>query len=156
MLMASLKESLQSDLTSALREKDTSVTGTLRMVLSAITNEEVSGKVARELSDQEVMQVLTREAKKRKEAATAFQDAARPELAAKELEELDIISRYLPEALSDEEIAKIVAAAVAEVTAAGQSGPSAMGAVMKLVTPQVAGRADGGQVAASVKAALAN
>lgn len=156
MLMASLKESLQSDLTSAIREKDTSVTGTLRMVLSAITNEEVSGKVARELSDQEVMQVLTREAKKRKEAATAFQDAARPELAAKELEELDIISRYLPEALSDEEIAKIVAAAVAEVTAAGQSGPSAMGAVMKLVTPQVAGRADGGQVAASVKAALAN
>lgn len=154
--MASLKESLQSDLTSAIREKDTSVTGTLRMVLSAITNEEVSGKVARELSDQEVMQVLTREAKKRKEAATAFQDAARPELAAKELEELDIISRYLPEALSDEEIAKIVAAAVAEVTAAGQSGPSAMGAVMKLVTPQVAGRADGGQVAASVKAALAN
>jgi uncharacterized protein YqeY len=154
--MASLKESLQADLTSAIREKQTSVTGTLRMVLSAITNEEVSGKVARELSDQEVMQVLTREAKKRKEAATAFEDAARPELAAKELEELAIISRYLPEALSEDEIASIVAAAVAEVTAAGQTGPSAMGAVMKLVTPQVAGRADGGQVAASVKAALAN
>mgnify|MGYP000098899532 CR=1 FL=1 len=154
--MASLKESLQADLTSAIREKQTAVTGTLRMVLSAITNEEVSGKVARELSDQEVMQVLTREAKKRKEAATAFDDAARPELAAKELEELEIISRYLPEALSEDAIAAIVAAAVAEVTAAGQTGPSAMGAVMKLVTPQVAGRADGGQVAASVKAALAN
>lgn len=154
--MASLKESLQADLTSAIREKQPSVTGTLRMVLSAITNEEVSGKVARELSDQEVMQVLTREAKKRKEAATAFEDAARPELAAKELEELAIISRYLPEALSEDEIASIVAAAVAEVTAAGQTGPSAMGAVMKLVTPQVAGRADGSQVAASVKAALAN
>lgn len=154
--MASLKETLQADLTSAIREKQPSVTGTLRMVLSAITNEEVSGKVARELSDQEVMQVLTREAKKRKEAATAFEDASRPELAAKELEELAIISRYLPEALSDDEIAQIVAAAVAQVTAAGQSGPSAMGAVMKLVTPQVTGRADGGQVAASVKAALAN
>lgn len=154
--MASLKESLQADLTSAIREKQTAITGTLRMVLSAITNEEVSGKVARELSDQEVMQVLTREAKKRKEAATAFDDAARPELAARELEELEIISRYLPEALSDDAIAAIVATAVAEVTAAGQTGPSAMGAVMKLVTPQVAGRADGGQVAASVKAALAN
>lgn len=154
--MASLKETLQGDLTSGIREKQPVVTGTLRMVLSAITNEEVSGKVARELSDQEVMQVLTREAKKRKEAATAFEDASRPELAAKELEELAIISRYLPEALSDEEIAQIVANAVAQVTAAGQSGPSAMGAVMKLVTPQVTGRADGGQVATSVKAALTN
>ncbi len=154
--MTSLKASLQDDLTAAIRAKDTSVTATLRMVLSAITNEEVAGKVARELSDQEVMQVLTREAKKRKEAATAFDDASRPELAAKEREELEIISRYLPEALSDEEIAQIIAAAVAEVTAGGQSGPSAMGAVMKLVTPQVAGRSDGGQVAAAVKAALAN
>lgn len=154
--MASLKESLQSDLTAAIREKNAAVIGTLRMVLSAITNEEVAGKVARELSDQEVMQVLTREAKKRKEAATAFRDASRPELAAKELEELDIISRYLPEALTDQEIAQIVAAAVAQVAEAGQSGPSAMGAVMKIVSPQVAGRADGSQVAASVKAALAN
>lgn len=153
--MASLKESLQEDLTSAIRAKDSSVTATLRMVLSAITNEEVSGKVARELSDQDVMQVLTREAKKRKEAATAFDDANRPELAAKEREELDIISRYLPSALSEEEIAAIIASAVAEVTANGQSGPSAMGAVMKLVTPQVTGRSDGGQVAAAVKAALA-
>lgn len=154
--MASLKESLQEDLTSAIRAKDSSVTATLRMVLSAITNEEVAGKVARELSDQEVMQVLTREAKKRKEAATAFDDASRPELADKEREELAIISRYLPEALSEEEISKIIADAVAEVTANGQSGPSAMGAVMKLVTPQVSGRSDGGQVAAAVKAALAN
>lgn len=154
--MTSLKESLQEDLTSAIRAKDSSVTATLRMVLSAITNEEVAGKVARELSDQEVMLVLTREAKKRKEAATAFDDASRPELADKEREELEIISRYLPEALSDAEIAKIIADAVAEVTASGQSGPSAMGAVMKLVTPQVSGRSDGGQVAAAVKAALAN
>jgi uncharacterized protein YqeY len=154
--MTSLKESLQADLTSAIREKNTSVTGTLRMVLSAITNEEVSGKVARELSDQDVMQVLTREAKKRKESATAFEDAARPELAAKELDELAIISRYLPEALSDDEVAQIIATAVAEVAASGQSGPSAMGAVMKLVTPQVTGRTDGGKVAANVKAALAN
>ena len=154
--MTSLKESLQEDLTSAIRGKDSSVTATLRMVLSAITNEEVAGKVARELSDQEVMQVLTREAKKRKEAATAFDDASRPELADKEREELEIISRYLPEALSDAEIAKIIADAVAEVTASGQSGPSAMGAVMKLVTPQVSGRSDGGQVAAAVRAALAN
>ncbi len=152
--MTTLKEQLQADLTQGIRDKNTSVTATLRMVLSAITNEEVSGKVARELSDQDVITVLTREAKKRKEAATAFDDAQRPELAAKEREELAIISNYLPAALSAEEVNAIIAAAVAEVTAAGQSGPSAMGAVMKLVTPQVAGRADGGEIASAVKAAL--
>jgi uncharacterized protein YqeY len=125
------------------------------MVLAAITNEEVSGKEARELNDQDMITVLNREAKKRKEAASAYDDAKRPELADKERAELGIIQTYLPAALSDEDLAKIIAGAVAEVAAAGTSGPSAMGAVMKIVSPQVAGRADGGAVAAAVKSALA-
>ena len=154
--MSELKVSLQNDLTTAIRAKDQLTTGTLRMVLSAITNEEVSGKVARELSDLEVVTVLNREAKKRKEAATAFDDANRSELADRERAELDVIAKYLPEGLSAEALAAIISAAVVQVTAAGQSGPSAMGAVMKIVTPQVTGRADGAAVAAAVKAALAN
>jgi len=153
--MTNLKEQLHTDLTAAIKAKDSLISGTLRMVLAAITNEEVSGKEARELSDQDMITVLNREAKKRKEAASAYDDAKRPELADKERAELGIIQTYLPAALSDEDLAKIIAGAVAEVAAAGTSGPSAMGAVMKIVSPQVAGRADGGAVAAAVKSALA-
>ena len=152
--MSSLKTVLQSSLTQSIRAQDTIRTSTLRMVLSAITNEEVSGKEARELTDQDVITVLTREAKKRKEAATAFADAKRPELADREIAELAVIQEYLPAALSQDELMNIVATAVAQAAAAGQSGPSAMGAVMKLVTPQVAGRADGSEVAQAVKTAL--
>ncbi len=153
--MTNLKEQIQTDLTASIRAKDSLTSGTLRMVLSAITNEEVSGKESRVLNDQDLITVLNREAKKRKEAATAYDDAKRPELADKERAELDIIQAYLPAALSDEELKEIIAAAVAQVVAGGASGPSAMGAVMKLVTPQVAGRSDGGAVAAAVKSALA-
>ena len=153
--MTSLKEQIQSDLTSSIRAKDSLTSGTLRMVLSAITNEEVSGKESRVLTDQDLITVLNREAKKRKESATAFDDAKRPELADKERAELEIIQAYLPAALSDAELTAIIAAAVAQATADGASGQSAMGAVMKLVTPQVAGRADGAMVAAAVKSALA-
>lgn len=154
--MSSLKDQIQNDLTDAIKTKDQLRAGTLRMVLAAITNEEVSGKEAKTLSDQDLITVLNREAKKRKEAASAYVDAKRQDLADKENAELSVIQGYLPEALSDSELAKIISDAVAQVTANGQSGPSAMGAVMKLVTPQVTGRADGSQVAASVKAALAN
>ncbi len=154
--MSTLKNTLQADLHSAMREKNSMVTSTLRMVLAAITNEEVSGKESRELNDQDLITVLNREAKKRREAASAYDDAHRPELAAKEREELDVIIRYLPAALSDDELAQIISGAVASVAAQGMTGPSAMGAVMKIVTPQVAGRADGGQVAAGVKQALSN
>lgn len=153
--MANLKDQLQADLTASIRAKDSLRSGTIRMVLTAITNEEVSGKEARELSDDDIVTVLSREAKKRRESATAYDDAKRPELAARERDELEIIATYLPAALSAEELNAIIGAAVAEVTANGQSGPSAMGAVMKLVSPQIAGRADGGAVAAAVKAALA-
>jgi uncharacterized protein YqeY len=153
--MTNLKEQLHTDLTAAIKAKDSLTSGTLRMVLAAITNEEVSGKEARVLNDQDLITVLNREAKKRKEAATAYDDAKRPELADKERAELEIIQTYLPVALSDEELALIIANAVAEVAANGSTGPSAMGAVMKLVSPQVSGRADGGAVAAAVKSALA-
>jgi len=153
--MTNLKEQLHTDLTAAIKAKDSLTSGTLRMVLAAITNEEVSGKEARELNDQDMITVLNREAKKRKEAATAYDDAKRPELADKERAELGIIQAYLPAALSDEDLAKIIASAVAEVSASGATGPSAMGAVMKIISPQVSGRADGGAVAAAVKSALA-
>lgn len=154
--MSSLKDQIQSDLTEAIKGKDQLRAGTLRMVLAAITNEEVSGKEAKTLNDQELMTVLNREAKKRKEASVAYVEAKRQDLADKENAELAVIQSYLPEALSADALAKIISDAVTEVKASGQSGPSAMGAVMKLVTPQVTGRADGGQVAAAVKAALAN
>ena len=149
--MSALKEQLQADLTSALKGRDEVTAATVRMTLAAITNEEVAGKSARELSDDDVLTVVGREAKKRKEAAEAYDAANRPELAARERAELEVLSRYLPAQLSAEEVQAIVDAAVAQVDA---TGPSAMGAVMKIVQPQVKGRADGSQVAAMVKAAL--
>lgn len=152
--MTTLKEQLHLDLTASIRAKNSLTSGTLRMVLAAITNEEVAGKEARVLTEQDYITVLNREAKKRKEAATAYDDAKRPELGDKERAELEIIQGYLPAALSDSQLADIIAAAVLQAAADGATGPSAMGAVMKLVSPQVAGRADGTQVAAAVKSAL--
>lgn len=149
-----MKSRLQADLTTAMKARDELTASTLRMVLTAITNEEVAGKEHRELTDDDVVTVLGREAKKRRESAEAFDDAGRPELAERERAELGVLAGYLPQALGDDELAAIVAAAVEQVQASGAQGGAAMGAVMKLVQPQVRGRADGGQVAALVKAAL--
>jgi uncharacterized protein len=149
--MSALKDQLQSDLTVSIKARDELRSSTLRMALAAITNEEVAGKEARELSDDDVIVVLTREAKKRREAADAYDEANRPELATRERDELAVLTTYLPEPLSEDELAAIIAAAVAE---SGASGPGGIGAVMKIVQPQVKGRADGGQVAALVRAAL--
>ena len=121
------------------------------MALTAITNEEVSGKAAKELTDADVITVLTKEAKKRREAATAYDDAGRPDLADKERAELEVLDGYLPAQLPDDELAGIVAQAIAE---SGAVGPQGMGSVMKLVQPKVAGKADGGRVAAEVKKQL--
>ncbi|HEX3812223.1 MAG TPA: GatB/YqeY domain-containing protein [Mycobacteriales bacterium] len=151
--MSELKTRLRSDLTAAMKARNSLTLGTLRMVLTAVGNEEVAGKSARELSDAEVITVLTREAKKRRESAEAFASAGRDELAAKEKAEGEIIAGYLPAALSDDEIADIVRAAIAET---GAEGPRAMGSVMKVVQPKVAGRAEGGRVAAEVKRQLAD
>jgi uncharacterized protein YqeY len=147
----SLKATVQSDLTDAIRQRDQVRSGTLRLVLTAITNEEVSGTEARELTDGEVLKVLAKEAKKRKEAATAYTDAARPELAAKEEAELAVLEAYLPAQLSDDELATIVATAIEQT---GATGMPQLGQVMKAAQAVVAGRADGGRVAAVVKAAL--
>ena len=152
--MAELKDRLQSDLTESIKARDEVRSGTIRMVLSAITNEEVSGKEARELTDDDVITVLGREAKKRREAAEAYDDAGRAELADKERAELVVIEGYLPEQMSDEELTAIVEAAISEVAATGAEGGRAMGAVMKIIQPKVKGRADGSVVAAKVKSAL--
>ena len=149
---SSLKATIQHDLTTAMRERDQVRSGTLRMVLTAITTEEVAGKESRELTDDDVLKVVAKEAKKRKEAATAYADASRPELADRELAELAILDTYLPAQLSDAELETIVAEAIATT---GASSMAQMGQVMKATQSAVAGRADGGRVAAVVKAALA-
>jgi uncharacterized protein YqeY len=147
-----LKEQLRADMIASLKSKDELRLSTLRMVLSAITNEEVAGKTARELSDDEVLKVLAREAKKRREAAEAFDGAGRTELADRERAEGVVLDGYLPAQISDDELVGIVTAAI---VASGAAGPQAMGQVMKVVQPQVAGRAEGGRIAAEVRRQLA-
>jgi uncharacterized protein len=146
-----LKERLQSDLTAAMKARDQLRAATLRMALTAVTTEEVAGKKARVLSDDEVLTVLTREAKKRREAAEAFDGAGRVELATRERAEGEVLAEYLPAQLSDDELADLVRTAIAET---GADGPRAMGQVMKAVQPQVTGRAEGGRVAAEVRRQL--
>ena len=148
----SLKEKLQNDLTTAMRARDEVKSSTIRMVLTAIKNEEVSGKEARELSDAEVITVLSREAKKRREAAEAFEQAGAVDRAASEKAEGVVIAEYLPKQLSEAEIKDLIAAAIAE---SGATGPAQMGLVMKSLQPKIAGKADGGLVSGLVKAALA-
>jgi uncharacterized protein YqeY len=151
--MSDLKDRLRADLTTSIKARDEVRSSTLRMVLSAITNAEVAGKQARELSDDDIIGVLSTEAKKRREAAAAFADGGRAEMAEKEVAEAAVIADYLPAQLSEQEIADLVTAAVAQVGAAGE-GMKAMGKVMGVVTPQVKGRADGGAVAAEVRRQL--
>ena len=146
-----LKEKLQSDLTQSMRDRNELRSGTIRMVLTAIKNEEVSGKEARELSDAEVITVLSREAKKRREAAEAYEQAGAKERADIEKAEGEIIATYLPAQLSESEIKDLISAAIAET---GASGTQQMGLVMKSIQPKIAGRADGGLVSSLVKAAL--
>ena len=148
-----LKETLQSDLTEAIRSRDELRSGTIRMVLTAITNEEVAGKEARTLSDEEIITVLSREAKKRREAAEAFADAGRADRADREKAEGDLIAKYLPAQLSDDELTAMIAEAIA---ATGAAGPADMGKVMGVLKPKIAGKADGSKVSGAVKAALAN
>jgi uncharacterized protein YqeY len=150
--LVGIKETLKSDLTEAIRSSDKLVSGTIRMVLTAITNEEVSGKEARVLSDAEIITVLSREAKKRREASDEFAKAGREDKAAEERAEGEVIARYLPEQMSEDDVKKLVAAAIAST---GAAGPADMGKVMGVLKPQVAGKADGGMVSTLVKAALA-
>lgn len=146
-----LKETLQADLTEAIRSRNELTSGTIRMLLAAIQVEEVAGKEARTLKDDEIIKVLSREAKKRREAADAYKDAGRADKAEQEAKEGEVILKYLPAQLSEDEIKKIVADAVAE---AGATTPQQMGQVMKIVQPKVAGKADGALVSSLVKSAL--
>jgi uncharacterized protein len=150
--MAELKDRLRSDLTAAMKARDEIRTRTLRMVLTSVTQEEVAGSAARELSDDEVIRVLIREAKRRREAADAFAAAGRDVQAAAERAEGNVLAAYLPAQLSDEEIAAMVTAAIGET---GASGMASMGQVMRTVTPRIGGRADGARVAAEVRRQLA-
>jgi hypothetical protein len=150
----SFKERLRDDLTESMRARDEVRTATLRMALTAVTHEEVAGKEARELSDDDVMNVLRREAKKRRESAEAYDGANRPELADRERAELAVLETYLPAAMGDDELSALVGAAVEEARAGGAEGPRAMGAVMKIVGPRVGAAAEGGRVAAEVKRQL--
>ncbi|MFE2534480.1 GatB/YqeY domain-containing protein [Streptomyces sp. NPDC059371] len=152
--MTTLKSKLQADLNAAIKGRDELRSSTIRLTLSAITNEEVAGKTKRELSDEEVQKVIAREAKKRREAAEAFALGGRSESAERERAEGEVLAVYLPKQLSDDELRQIVAQAVDEAKASGAEGPRAMGAVMKIVNPKVAGQAEGGRVAAAVKQLL--
>lgn len=147
-----LKDRLRTDLTAAMRARDDVRTGTLRMTLTAITTAEVAGQEVKELTDDDVIAVLTKESKKRREAATAYRDAGHEDRAANEEAEARVLADYLPAALSEDELAILVDAAIAET---GATSPREMGQVMKILKPQVTGRADGAAVAAAVKARLA-
>ncbi|MCW2143256.1 GatB/YqeY domain-containing protein [Actinoplanes cyaneus] len=149
--MGTLKDRLNDDLHTAMKSRDELITSTLRMALSAVRTAEVAGDEARELSDDEVLAVLTKEAKKRREAAAAFSGAGRADQAAKETAEGEVLDRYLPKQLTDAEIAEIVSGALA---AGGFSGKAQMGPAMKAAQAAVAGRAEGGRVAAEVRRQL--
>jgi uncharacterized protein len=154
--MAELKERLRADLSTAIKSRSTVTVATLRMALTAIATEEVAGTAARELSDQEVVAVLAREAKKRREAADVFAAAGRDELATRERAEGKVLARYLPAQLSDDEVAAVVAEAIDEVAGklGKRPGQGQMGLVMKAAAAKAAGRAEGKRVAAAVMAAL--
>ena len=154
--MADLKARLQDDLSAAIKSRETTRMAALRMALAAITTEEVAGDAARELSDAEVERVLTREVKKRREAAEAFAGAGRAEQAQAERDEAAVLTEYLPRQLADDELSALVAEAGAEVTEQlGEApGQRQMGQVMKAANAKIAGRAEGGRVAAAVRAHL--
>lgn len=151
--MSDLKDRLRTDLTASIKSRDQLRSSTLRMVLTALTNAEVGGKVARELTDEDVLGVLTSESKKRREAAEAFDAAGRTEQADKERAEAVLLAEYLPEQLTTDEVASLVTATIEEL-GVREDGPRAMGRVMGVLTPRTKGRADGGVVAAEVRAQL--
>jgi len=153
----SLEEKLHTDMVAALKARDSELVTTLRMAIGALKNEKVAGKSARELTEADEVAVLQREVRTRKDSAQAYTDGNRPELAAKELAEADVIARYLPAMLGDDELDALVAEELANAEAAAGEKPTMrqMGAIMKAVNARVAGRADGSAVAAKVKAALA-
>lgn len=155
--MSELSDRLQTDMVTAMKARDAATLSTLRMAIAAVKNEQVAGKEARVLSEVEVVGVLNREVAKRRDSAEAYTAGNRPELAAKELQEVEVLQRYLPTALSDSELDAIVAEEVSAAAASIGGAPTMkqMGLVIKAVNARAAGRAEGAKVAAKVKAALA-
>lgn len=152
-VMSEHKDRLRSELTASMKARDSLRSSTLRMALSAVTNEEVAGSQARELTDEEVVGVLAKEAKKRREAAEAYAAAGREESAQKEQAEADILAEFLPEPLTDADIRSMVTATIADL-GVGDQGMKAMGRVMGALTPRTKGRADGAVVSAEVRRQL--
>ncbi len=152
--MALSKQSIRDDLTAAMKARDADLTGTLRMLLAAVGNAEVAGKEQVVLGDEQIIGIIRGEVKKRTDSAELYDQGGRAELAAKERMELEILSRYLPAEMSESDLNAIVAEAVATAAAQGQTGPKAMGAVMKTLKERVGGAVDGGRLSAAVKAAL--
>jgi uncharacterized protein YqeY len=151
---ASIKSRLQADLTASMKARDELTTSTIRMLRAAITNAEVAGSEAIELTDDQVIAVLQSEAKKRTEAADVYEQAGRAESAVKERAELVVIERYLPAAMGDDELQAIVSEEVAKAAASGAEGQRAMGQVIKAVRERAGAAADGSRIAAMVKSAL--
>ena len=149
--MGTLKDRLNDDMRAAMKARDETTLSTLRMALTAVRAAEVSGTQARELSDVEVVAVLTKEAQKRRESAAAFADAGRADQAAKESAEGAILDRYLPRQLSDAEVSDLVAGALA---AGAFTGKAQMGPAMKAAQAAAAGKAEGGRIAAEVRRQL--
>ncbi|MBO0681018.1 GatB/YqeY domain-containing protein [Mycolicibacterium sp. S2-37] len=154
--MADLKERLRADLTTAMKSRDKLRTATLRLLLAAIQTEEVAGKESRTLSDEEVLKVLSRESRKRAEAAEVYTQNGRGELAASEHAEARVIDEYLPTPLTEAEVADVVDTAMAQVAEQLGERPSMkqMGLVMKAATAIAAGKADGARLSAAVRARL--
>lgn len=148
-----MKDRIRSELTASMKARNALRSSTLRMVLTAMTNAEVSGKEPRELTDDDVLGILASESKKRRESATAFEDAGRAELAAKEKAEAEIIAEFLPAQMSAGEVSALVTEIIAEL-GVGDQGPRAMGQVMGTLTPKTKGRADGASVSAEVRRQL--
>ena len=150
----SLKSRMQHDLTEAMKASDELAKSTIRMMLAAVMNAEVAGKEAVTLSDDQVIAVLRSESKKRLESAEVYEQAGRTELAVKERNEIAIIERYLPAAMDEAQLNAVVSEEVAKAAANGQTGPKAMGVVIKAVKERVGASADGAAIAAAVKSAL--
>ncbi|MFI8567585.1 GatB/YqeY domain-containing protein [Rhodococcus sp. NPDC078407] len=151
--MSELKARLRTDLTAAMKAKDKLRLATLRMILAAIQTEEVSGKEAHDLTDDDVLKVLAKEAKKRGESAEIYTQNGRGELAANEHAEAQIINEYLPTPLTDEELATMVDTAIAQVAEDLGERPAMkqMGQVMKIASGLAAGKADGSRLSKAVK-----
>ena len=155
--MGPLETRITDDMKAAMKAGERERVSTLRMAIAALKNEKVAGKEARELTEADEQKVLTSEVNKRRDSAEAYTAGNRPELAAKELTEADLLQSYLPARLTEAELDALVAQAVADSEAALGAKPSMkqMGQIIKAVNAEASGRADGGTIAAKVKAALA-